>query len=362
MPPVAIALCRAGFEAEAAADLGAIAAHARTPVDAKVEPGSACVIARIEHADASAWRRAVHAHPPIFVRSLWTGTGPHTIAPPRSAGRPDRIAPLAAAFAELASMPGHRAPWLPPWIEYADTNEGKALSTLARSLDARLAGALRERGFVADDARRRPHVLLVDGATACVGTADPDIGSPWPLGIPRLRMPREAPSRSTQKLAEAIAVFLGGREQSLMHEGQAAVDLGAAPGGWTWQLASRGLQVAAVDNGALAPSIARDPNVEHVRADGLNWRPKRAVEWLVCDILEKPTRIAALVADWLASGTARNAIFNLKLPMKKRRDEVLRCGEQIRDRLDAARIDATLAFRQLYHDREEVTGCVLRKR
>ena len=146
MPTVAIALCRAGFEAEAAADLGAIAAHARTPVDAKVEPGSACVIARIEHADASAWRRAVHAHPPIFVRSLWTGTGPHTIAPPRSAGRPDRIAPLAAAFAELASMPGHRAPWLPPWIEYADTNEGKALSTLARSLDARLAGALRERG------------------------------------------------------------------------------------------------------------------------------------------------------------------------------------------------------------------------
>ena len=48
--------------------------------------------------------------------------------------------------------------------------------------------------------------------------------------------------------------------------------------------------------------------------------------------------------------------------MKKRRDEVLRCGEQIRDRLDAARIDATLAFRQLYHDREEGTRCVLRKR
>jgi 23S rRNA (cytidine2498-2'-O)-methyltransferase len=333
MPTVAIALCRAGFEGEAAADLGAIAAHARTTVDAAVAPGSASVIARIEHADASAWRRAVHAHPPIFVRSLWTGTGPHTIAPPRSAGRPDRITPLAAAFAELASMPGHRRRGCRRGSS-TPTRTREGAVDLARSLDARLAGALRERGFVADDARRRPHVLLVDGATACVGTADPDIGSPWPLGIPRLRMPREAPSRSTQKLAEAIAVFLGGREQSLMHEGQAAVDLGAAPGGWTWQLASRGLQVAAVDNGALAPSIARDPNVEHVRADGLNWRPKRAVEWLVCDILEKPTRIAALVADWLASGRARNAIFNLAADEEApRRGPALR--RAIRDRLDA---------------------------
>jgi len=361
MSTVAIALCRAGFEPEAAADLDAIAAHARTSVDANVVPGSGWVVARIEHADASAWRRAVHAHPPIFVRSLWTGTGPHAIST-HDHGRPDRIAPLAAAFADLAAMHGHRAPWLPPWIEYPDTNEGKALSTLARALDARLANALRERGLAADDARRRSHVLLVDGATAYVGTADPDIGSPWPLGIPRLRMPRDAPSRSTQKLAEAIAVFLGARERTLMHEGQAAVDLGAAPGGWTWQLLSRGLQVAAVDNGALAPSIARDPNVEHVRGDGLKWRPKRPVDWLVCDIVEKPSRIATLVADWLASGAAGNAIFNLKLPMKKRRDEVLRCGDLIRNRLDTAGIDATLAFRQLYHDREEVTGCVLRRR
>lgn len=363
--PVAVALCRAGFEAEAAADLAAIAAHARTTVEATIAPGNAFVVARIAPVDAPLWRRAVHAHPPIFVRSLWTGTGPHAIAFPRDAPRappPDRIAALAAAFEGLAARPGHHAPWLPPWIEYPDTNEGKALSTLARALDVRLAAALRERGLVADDSRRRPHVLLVDGTTAQVGTADADLGSPWPLGIPRLRLPREAPSRSTLKLAEAIAVFLGPREAALMHEGQSAVDLGAAPGGWTWQLVARGLQVAAVDNGALAPSIARDPNVEHVRADGLKWRPKRPVDWLVCDVVEKPMRIATLVADWLASGAARHAIFNLKLPMRKRRDEALRCAEAIRDRLDAARVDATAAFRQLYHDREEVTGCVLRRR
>ena len=366
MARVAIALCRTGFEAEAAADLAAIAQLARLSLESTARPGSAHVVARSTHVDEAAWRRAVRARAPIFIRSLWTGSGPHAIAPPlpvigAGGARPDRVAPLAAALADLASAPGHETPWLPPWIEYADTNEGKSLSTLARALEARLASALRERGLAAEDARRRPHVLLVDGATAYVGTSDTATGSPWPLGIPRLRLPREAPSRSTLKLAEAIAVFLGDRERDLLHEGQSAVDLGAAPGGWTWLLASRGLHVAAVDNGALAPALARSPNVEHVRADGLRWRPKRPVEWLVCDMVEKPSRVASLVADWLAAGAARNAIFNLKLPMRQRHDEVERCDAIIRDRLAAAGVDATLAFRHLYHDREEVTGYVARR-
>ena len=367
MARVAVALCRAGFESEAAADLGAIAQRAGLPLDVAAQRGSAYVVARFAHVDEAAWRRAIRARAPIFVRSLWTGSGPHAIAPSppvigAGGARPDRVAPLAAALADLASAPGHEAPWRPPWIEYADTNEGKSLSTLARALEARLASALRERGLAAEDARRRPHVLLVDGATAYVGTSDTATGSPWPLGIPRLRLPREAPSRSTLKLAEAIAVFLGDRERDLLHEGQSAVDLGAAPGGWTWLLASRGLHVAAVDNGALVPALARNPNVEHVRADGLRWRPKRPVEWLVCDMVEKPSRVAALVADWLAAGTARNAIFNLKLPMRQRHDEVERCDALIRERLAAASVRATLAFRQLYHDREEVTGCALAAR
>src|SRR6185436_8651688 len=94
-------------------------------------------------------------------------------------------------------------------------------------------------------------------------------GSPWPMGIPRIRMPRGAPSRSTLKLAEALITFLGDREPESLRAGMRAVDLGAAPGGWTWQLAHRGLRVIAVDNGALKGSVEEDPLVTHVRADGL---------------------------------------------------------------------------------------------
>jgi len=42
--------------------------------------------------------------------------------------------------------------------------------------------------------------------------------------------------------------------------------------------------------------------------------------------------------------------------MKKRYDEVRRCETIIRDALDRARVKHTLALRQLYHDREEISG------
>ena len=57
--------------------------------------------------------------------------------------------------------------------------------------------------------------------------------------------------------------------------------------------------------------------VEHVRADGFMWKPRRAVDWLVCDIVDKPRRTTALM-EWLEQRLCRFAVFNLKLPMKQR--------------------------------------------
>ena len=147
------------------------------------------------------------------------------------------------------------------------------------------------------------------------------------MGIPRLRMPGGAPSRSTLKLAEAIVTFLGDRESELLRPGMRAVDLGAAPGGWTWQLAYRGLRVTAIDNGPLKGAVRDDPLVTYLRADGLTYLPKRPVDWMTCDIVEQPARIAMLVARWIGEGHARHAIFNLKLPMKKRFEETMRCKQ-----------------------------------
>jgi 23S rRNA (cytidine2498-2'-O)-methyltransferase len=77
---------------------------------------------------------------------------------------------------------------------------------------------------------------------------------------------------------------------------------------------------------------------------------------MVCDIVLQPSRIAALVAAWIADGTCRSTIFNLKLPMKKRYAEVERCAALISETLARRRLRHALRFRQLYHDREEITG------
>ncbi len=248
------------------------------------------------------------------------------------------------------------------WLEHADSDEGRTLSGLCRRLapllEAKLAGA----GVLLAAARQRPrlHVLLTARERAIVGTSDPAQDSPWPMGIPRVRMPPGAPSRSTLKLAEAFLTFLGEAEASLVRPGMRAVDLGAAPGGWSWQLAYRGLRVTAVDNGPLKGAVAQDPLVQHLREDGLSWHPRRPVDWMTCDIVEKPSRIAALVARWIAMGDARRTIFNLKLPMKRRYEEVVRCRSLIEEALAKAGVRHTLVLKQLYHDREEVTGYIAR--
>jgi 23S rRNA (cytidine2498-2'-O)-methyltransferase len=316
---------------------------ARTGSNIEIDHGDAFVVAKVGNGD---WQRTLRDAQPIFLRAAFASAGSFQL-PQSAGGRADRVKPLLSAVAQAA-----RGPWRSVWVEFPDTNEGKALSTLARALATRLEQALRDR--VRDDAALRLRIFLIDGGTAYVGESvarDDD----WPNGIARLRMPPGAPSRSTLKLAEAFAVFLGPREATLLRPGLRAVDLGAAPGGWTWQLVQRGVAVVAVDNGPLKGAIRDDRLVTHMREDAFRFRPRRPVDWLVCDVVDKPLRIAELVGRWIAEGHARRAIFNLKLPMKKRYDEVRLCMQRIDEIVPAPH---ALAVRQLYHDREEVTGFI----
>ncbi|MFI4954091.1 MAG: hypothetical protein ACHP7M_13210, partial [Burkholderiales bacterium] len=75
----------------------------------------------------------------------------------------------------------------------------------------------------------------------------------------------------------------------------------------------------------------------------------------VCDMVEQPRRVAGLMAQWLGQGWCRYAIFNLKLPMKKRHDEVRLCLDVVRGAGADTGRRVELRARQLYHDREEIT-------
>jgi 23S rRNA (cytidine2498-2'-O)-methyltransferase len=141
-----------------------------------------------------------------------------------------------------------------------------------------------------------------------------------------------------------------------MKPGMKAVDLGAAPGGWTWQLVRRDLNVLAVDNGPMDAALMETGQVKQRREDGFRFRPPEPVDWMVCDMVESPSRIAALAARWIAQGLCAQTIFNLKLPMKRRWEEVERCRGIIAQALEGR--PYRLRIKHLYHDREEVTAWI----
>src|SRR3546814_11125995 len=81
---------------------------------------------------------------------------------------------------------------------------------------------------------------------------------------------------STLKLEEAWHHFIP-RDQwdERLHSDMTGVDLGAAPGGWTWQLVNRGMLVTAIDNGPMAESLMDTGLVQHLMADGFTFKPKQ---------------------------------------------------------------------------------------
>jgi 23S rRNA (cytidine2498-2'-O)-methyltransferase len=166
-------------------------------------------------------------------------------------------------------------------------------------------------------------------------------------------MHADAPSRSALKLEEALITLLTDDErQRLLRDGMRGADLGAAPGGWTWVLVRNGLHVTSIDNGPLRQHLLDSGRVDHLRADGFTWQPKSPLDWMVCDMVEQPRRVAERMATWLREGWCRHAIFNLKLPMKKRWDETRLCLDLFEEQ---ARKPLLVRARQLYHDREEIT-------
>lgn len=180
------------------------------------------------------------------------------------------------------------------------------------------------------------------------------------MGIPRLRMPGSAPSRSTLKLDEAFNFMLTDQErEEHLQNGMTAVDLGACPGGWTWQLVNRGIRVIAIDNGEMNTQLMDTGLVEHLRKDGFSYTPEKTVDWLVCDMVEKPSRITQLIIKWINQGYCINSVFNLKLPMKKRYQMVCDCREQLQQALEQSGYYYRLRMKQLYHDREEITVVIL---
>ncbi len=168
-------------------------------------------------------------------------------------------------------------------------------------------------------------------------------------GQQRMHMDQQSPSRSYLKIEEAFHI-LGCEPQA----NETVVDLGGAPGGWSYSALKRGARVIAVDNGPLKEPVKSHPLIRHQKTDALKFNLAHAkpVDWLFCDIIEKPDIVFNLLHRWVHQKWCRRFIVNLKIG----RADPIPILKKINDTNHGlALFCRRLKTRQLYHDREEIT-------
>jgi len=135
----------------------------------------------------------------------------------------------------------------------------------ALSLIKETEAILQDEGYIKDDANPSWAISLVidDNKAVYVGVSFTSQNlSTWNGGMHRFKRDDSYISRAEFKLLEALSVFsidipaLGAKT---------ALDLGAAPGGWTKILLDRGLHVTAVDPANLSETLQGNSRLEHIQ-------------------------------------------------------------------------------------------------
>jgi len=259
-------------------------------------------------------------------------------------GEPAALAEGAAAA--LGPLVSTRPFGLSVWVPDADATN--PLLPEARALEEALARRLTPLPLV--ELPRQGALLAQVALTArdrgWVGTVRTEEAlSLAPGGRARMRVGGERPSRAARKIEEALA-WLGVGPGP----GEVCVDLGAAPGGWSWALLERRARVVAVDPARLRPDLERHRSLVHHAVSAFSYAPEEPADWLFCDMAWRPLEVAQLLAKWARRRWARLLVANLKLPMK----EKARTVDDLRQVLAGGGWQRVRA-RQLYHDRDEIT-------
>lgn len=167
----------------------------------------------------------------------------------------------------------------------------------------------------------------------------------YPLGkcefIENKTMP---PSRAYLKLWEFF---------TLHHKppvrGTRVLDMGACPGGWSWVMATLGLNVTAVDKAPLDDKIGNLSYITFLQESSFALSPEAIphVDWFFSDIVCYPERLLNLVNTWMTKGQVKNLMCTIKFQ-----------GEA-----DFSLIDRFLAIPNskivhLYHNKHELTWWV----
>lgn len=228
-------------------------------------------------------------------------------------------------------------------------------------VNTRLAGVLGEGEWRLDV--RNPEIVLsvvLASRSAYLGLSRAVNNlSDWAGGARRFRREPDQISRSEFKLLEALEIFdLDPSSAGADPSGAAtALDLGAAPGGWTRILRQHGVEVVAVDPAELAPPLRQDRGVRHIRVLAERYLAKATARF---DILLNDMRMDARDSARIMVSAADRlrpqgwALMTLKLP-KRGTAEVMTAALEIL----STGYEVT-GVRQLFHNRSEVTAALRR--
>ena len=294
---------------------------------------------------------------PIFVRHI----APVQVVIPLTSTEQD-VSELAAAIASLPTFeqlePGQRFAVQTRLIQSDDNT----VITVKRPyssgyLNQSLAEVIAEETRAVESIKK-PQIVVSLLCTTEKGYAGISLAqenlSDWPGGARHFAQTPEQISRSEFKLLEALEVF----GVTLPAKGR-ALDLGAAPGGWTRLLLEAGLHVVAVDPARLDPRLSKQPRLEHYRGYAETYLENAVETHKSFDIIVNDMRMDARDAARLLGQAAKClrkdgfAISVLKLPHATREINPLATLKEALRLL--SRHYGIVQARQLFHNRQEVT-------
>ncbi len=257
---------------------------------------------------------------------------------------------------------GSDLPWtLHPFAP--EVEESKSLNKRVKNLSSVILqklkkrfGRMYRRYVPSNEIRiRQPHLIVqlcMDSGSHVYASAHPKTPQihPYPGGENRMKLDSQSPSRSYLKLAEAVS-----RMGIKPGKGQKVVDLGAAPGGWSFYMLKQGCRVVAVDRGALKIKKGQGlpGTLIKVDGDGLLFSLEEGeppYDWLLCDMLCPPRQTLQLLDKWIVNRWMKHFVVNFKLPQKN----PIALVEGIQDMMERMAVPGYY-IKQLYHDRDEIT-------
>jgi len=318
-------------------------ADKRAVLHQSLEAGVWRVLPARDDPDAKRLTEALLASSPISLRHIH----PVHIDIAAASASKDGLEPTVEAVSPLAERLAPGLSWSVQTRFVGPAWEGLKAYDVNDALAARIADPAAARGCAYD--RKSPEQVIslsltptrvLAGASATRANL-----SSWPGGMARYAGGDDALSRAKKKLMEALDVF----DIALPDSGR-AVDLGAAPGGWTQFLLEKGLAVVAVDPAELDPRLAGE-RLTHFRGTAERFFSGGGER---VDLLTSDMRMDARDAARLLVGAAGmlkqggQMISTLKLPERGFIPVLDAALEILAQRF-------TVRARHLFHNRSEVT-------